>query len=101
MNRKMKLVLLVLMEIVSLVVGKKILGLFPHPGISHFNVFKPVLLALAERGHELEVASYFPMDAPVKNYKDLTLRGQDILTGTTDLKVIMFGTSQSKACLWF
>jgi len=85
----MKLVSLVLMAIVGLVGSKKILGLFPHPGISHFNVFKPVLLALAERGHDLEVASYFPDNVPAKNYKDLTFRGQDILTGTTDLKVTL------------
>ncbi|XP_018351227.1 PREDICTED: UDP-glucuronosyltransferase 2A3-like isoform X2 [Trachymyrmex septentrionalis] len=38
----------------------KILGVFGHPGKSHFDVFKPLLEELARRGHELTVISYFP-----------------------------------------
>lgn len=52
----------------------KILGVFPHPGRSHFLVFKPLMEALAARGHEVTVLSYFPTDGSRRNYKDLVLK---------------------------
>ncbi|XP_011700255.1 PREDICTED: UDP-glucuronosyltransferase 2B17-like [Wasmannia auropunctata] len=57
----------------------KILGVFGHPGKSHFDVFKPLLEELARRGHEITVVSYFPRSDSVKakeplpNYKDVNL----------------------------
>ncbi|XP_014607459.1 PREDICTED: UDP-glucuronosyltransferase 2A3-like [Polistes canadensis] len=57
----------------------KILGLFPHPGKSHFFVIQPILEELARRGHELTVISYFPRTNSSKvkeslpNYKDISL----------------------------
>ena len=59
----------------------RILGLFHHPGKSHFDVFKPLLEELAHRGHDLTIVSYFPRnvnDSNVKylpNYKDIDLSG--------------------------
>ncbi|XP_077283771.1 UDP-glycosyltransferase UGT5-like isoform X2 [Arctopsyche grandis] len=53
----------------------KILGVFPHPGSSHFAVFRPLLVNLAKKGHEMTVISHFPLDTTVKNYKDISLRG--------------------------
>lgn len=56
----------------------KILGIFPHPGKSHFFVIRPILEELARRGHELTVISYFPRTnsskakEPLPNYKDIS-----------------------------
>lgn len=52
----------------------KILGLFPHPGKSHFDVFKPLLRELALKGHEVTVISYFPLEKPLTNYTDIALK---------------------------
>ncbi|XP_039956993.1 UDP-glucosyltransferase 2-like [Bactrocera tryoni] len=53
----------------------KILGLFPHPGISHFHFFHPVMRGLAEKGHDVTVLSHFPDKNPPPGYKDLSLTG--------------------------
>nr|XP_033326685.1 uncharacterized protein LOC117220621 [Megalopta genalis] len=61
----------------------KILGVFGHPGKSHFDVFKPLVEELARRGHELTVISYFPRSEkakaaePLANYKDISLVTKD------------------------
>lgn len=54
--------------------GYKILGLFPHPGKSHFDVFRPLLKELALKGHEVTVISHFPLEKPIKGYIDISLR---------------------------
>lgn len=65
----------------------KILGLFPHPGVSHFHFFHPIMRALADAGHDVTVVSHFPdKDAPV-NYKDLKLPSTNLLTNVVDLEV--------------
>ncbi|XP_076655534.1 UDP-glycosyltransferase UGT5-like isoform X1 [Halictus rubicundus] len=59
----------------------KILGVFGHPGRSHFVVFKPLLEELGRRGHDMTVISYFPRtekakaEEPMPNYKDISLAG--------------------------
>ena len=51
----------------------KVLGIFPHPALSHFRSFQPLLLELANRGHEVFVVSHFAeLNAP-KNYNDFAL----------------------------
>lgn len=67
--------------------GLRILGLFPHPGASHFHFFHPVMRGLAEAGHDVTVVSHFPDHNPPKNYKDLQLTGLDVLINAIDLKV--------------
>ncbi|XP_055385991.1 UDP-glycosyltransferase UGT5-like [Condylostylus longicornis] len=57
----------------SLNYGYNILALFPHPGISHFYFFQPLLKELARKGHNLTVVSNFPEKNPIKNYIDITL----------------------------
>lgn len=52
-----------------------ILGLFPHPGFSHFKVFSPILLTLAERGHNVTTVTYIKNIKPHKNYHELLLEG--------------------------
>lgn len=69
----------------------KILGVFSHPGKSHFDVFKPLLEELAVRGHDLTVISYFPRSnaSSLPNYKDIDLTGPSgIFVEVVDLKNI-------------
>lgn len=65
----------------------KILGLFPHPGISHFHFFHPIMRGLAEKGHDVTVISHFPDTNAIQNYKDVTLPKTNTLTNTVDLTV--------------
>ncbi|XP_017070082.2 LOW QUALITY PROTEIN: UDP-glucosyltransferase 2 [Drosophila eugracilis] len=64
----------------------QILGLFQHPGKSHFDFFRPMLLALAERGHNISMYSYFPLEKPKANYTDYVFKGMPLLTDIVDLK---------------
>ncbi|XP_043950356.1 UDP-glycosyltransferase UGT5 [Drosophila biarmipes] len=64
----------------------QILGLFQHPGKSHFDFFRPMFLALAERGHNISMYSYFPLERPVANYTDFVFQGMPLLTDIVDLK---------------
>lgn len=70
----------------------KILGLFPHPGLSHFHFFHPIMRGLANAGHDVTVLSHFPDKNPPPNYKDLVLKSNDDLTNpltnAIDLEVI-------------
>lgn len=70
----MLLKLLTLFAVLIACDAYKILGLFPHPGKSHFDVFKPLFKELAARGHEVTVISHFPLERPVQNYTDISLR---------------------------
>lgn len=70
----------------------RILGLFAHPGLSHFKVFQPIMRGLAEVGHHVTVVSYFPNTAdPHPNYVDYAFQGQDILTNAFSLEVSFGG----------
>ncbi|XP_058056931.1 UDP-glucosyltransferase 2-like [Anopheles bellator] len=64
----------------------RVLGLFPHPGLSHFKVFHPIMRGLAEAGHHVTVVSYFPDNEPLPNYQDFRFEGQDILTNAFSLQ---------------
>ncbi|XP_038214689.1 UDP-glucosyltransferase 2-like isoform X1 [Zerene cesonia] len=59
----------------SYVHGARILGLFPHTGKSHHMVFEPLLKKLAERGHQMTVASFFPLKNPPANYTEISFEG--------------------------
>lgn len=65
--------------VLSGVTAYRILGVFPHPGMSHFAVFAPLMDKLAEKGHEVTVISHFPKDKPAKGYRDVSLRGTEKL----------------------
>jgi len=47
-----------------------------------------MFLALAERGHNISMYSYFPLEKPVANYTDFVFQGMPLLTDIVDLKVI-------------
>lgn len=68
-------VLFSLLSIIVSVSGYKILGIFPHTGKSHFDVFEPLMKALAGKGHEVTVISHFPQQEPLRNYRDVSLKG--------------------------
>ena len=68
----------------------KILGLFPHPGISHFNFFQPIMKGLASDGHDVTVISHFPEKTPTKNYNDMPLDEVSTLSDAVDLNVSYF-----------
>lgn len=52
-------------------VASRILFLFPTPSKSHTIVLKGLSTTLAERGHDVTVVSPFPLEAPMKNYRDI------------------------------
>lgn len=51
----------------------RILGIFPSVGKSHFDVFTPLFIELADRGHNVTVISHFPLKHPIQNYRDVSL----------------------------
>lgn len=53
--------------------ASRILFLFPSPSKSHLIVVKGLSTTLAERGHDVTVVSPFPLDKPMKNYRDIKL----------------------------
>ncbi|XP_076174508.1 UDP-glycosyltransferase UGT5 [Ptiloglossa arizonensis] len=74
----------------------KIAAVFGHLGRSHFYVFKPLLLELAKRGHDLTVISHFPRSEkeiaalPLSNYKDISLVDEkfNVYVNVIDLNTI-------------
>ncbi|XP_052756090.1 UDP-glucosyltransferase 2-like isoform X1 [Galleria mellonella] len=53
----------------------RILALFPHTGKSHHMVFEPLLKTLIERGHNVTVASIFPVNVPPEKITEISLKG--------------------------
>jgi len=49
----------------------RILCLFPSPSRSHVIIATALLQELAEKGHEVTMLSPFPLDTPIKNYRDI------------------------------
>lgn len=67
----------IILNLITLINCYNILGLFPHPGKSHFDAFEPLLKKLANKGHNVTVISYFPQKVPIVRYKDINLRGTE------------------------
>lgn len=66
----------------------KILGIFPHPGMSHFHFFHPIMRGLADAGHDVTVVSHFPDKNSPENYVDMQLTKTELLTNSVNLEVI-------------
>ncbi|XP_017052945.1 UDP-glycosyltransferase UGT5 [Drosophila ficusphila] len=65
-----------LLALLSLVVSTgslRILGIFPHPAMSHFKFFHPIMRGLAKAGHNVDVISPFEDKDPPQGYKDYLL----------------------------
>lgn len=90
-SEKMNIQLIVNILVMTVVISKssslRILGLFPHPAVSHFHFYHPIMLGLAEAGHNVTVVSQIPVDRVPSNYKTLVIGGQDLLTNSIDLTV--------------
>lgn len=92
----MKFLIIFLANLLIVINGYRILGVFPHFGISHFYVFHPIMRGLAEAGHNVSVVSYFPDKNPHPNYKDFILKKDDyILTESFDVKVTKLALNNS------
>ncbi|XP_017754841.1 PREDICTED: UDP-glucuronosyltransferase 1-9-like [Eufriesea mexicana] len=55
--------------------GLRILGLFPLNGKSHWVMAERLMVSLAERGHEVDVVTHFPLKNPPLNYNQISLEG--------------------------
>ena len=55
--------------------GARILGIFPLHGKSHFIMCEQLMKILAEKGHQVDVISHFPLNKPFPNYNDLNIKG--------------------------
>lgn len=60
----------------------RFLGIFPHPAVSHFRAFEPLLTELGLRGHDVFVVSHFPNKSAPANYHDFPLDQNEIMTST-------------------
>lgn len=56
--------------------GYRILGVFPHHGLSHYMMFEPLMLELARRGHEVVVISKYPHKEKVPNYQHIDVNNE-------------------------
>lgn len=62
-----------LVNILECISGYRILGIFPHEGKSHHNMFDPILIELAKRGHQVTVITNFPLTNPPVNYTEIDI----------------------------
>lgn len=67
-----------LLLLVPYVHSARILAAILYPAKSHFVMYRTLLTALAEKGHEVTVISHFPLNSPVENYEDLSVQGTDL-----------------------
>lgn len=81
------LMLMLALSTVDIANSLKILGIFPHPGLSHFHFFHPILRGLADVGHDVTVVSHFPDKSSPDNYVDLPLTTTPLLTNSVNLEV--------------
>ncbi|KAJ6648180.1 UDP-glycosyltransferase UGT5 [Pseudolycoriella hygida] len=84
---KLAEVILVTAMLFSKSTSIRVLGLFPHPGISHFNFFHPIMLGLAEVGHDVTVVSHFPDSHAPSNYKDIKIEDEELMVNSVDLEL--------------
>lgn len=76
-----------MLMLANVVNSLKILGIFPHPGLSHFHFFHPIMRGLANAGHDVTVVSHFPDKNAPKNYLDMPLTATELLTNSVNLEV--------------
>lgn len=74
--------------------GAKILGIFPMPAPSHFFIGYRIMKELADRGHQVSVINPYPREVPLKNYKDISVEGIEIVfAGENCFNLIKFSWS--------
>ncbi|KAG8295222.1 UDP-glucuronosyltransferase 1-1 [Homalodisca vitripennis] len=65
---RLSLLHIMLLDVISLVMGAKILAILPYSGKSHFIFVSSVLQALSQRGHHIIEYSPHPPSKPTPNY---------------------------------
>lgn len=75
LNRWLLLVLVLCISGKSEVEGLRVLGVFPVHAKSHFVMSESLMRGLAQRGHQVDVYSHFPLKKPPPNYTDYSLQG--------------------------
>ncbi|XP_012282466.1 UDP-glucuronosyltransferase 2C1 [Orussus abietinus] len=70
-GKKMLISLLLVFGVFASGETYRILGLFAFNGKSHFVMFERLMKALASRGHQVDVASTYPLKKPYPNYTDI------------------------------
>ncbi|XP_050668702.1 UDP-glycosyltransferase UGT5-like isoform X2 [Leptidea sinapis] len=69
-----KLNLLLLFYFLQAVYSARILGLFTNSILSHQLSYDPLMIALAKRGHNVTVATFFPLQNKLTNYHEVNLQ---------------------------
>ncbi|XP_011867942.1 PREDICTED: UDP-glucuronosyltransferase 3A1-like [Vollenhovia emeryi] len=68
-------VFLVILACDQIANGLRILGVFPFHGKSHFIMQEALMKDLARRGHQVDVVTHFPLEKPIPNYTDISIKG--------------------------
>lgn len=69
--------------------GARILGIFPLPGKSHAILGEQIMKVLANKGHQVDVITHFPMKKPYPNYKDFSLQGSaEVITNNLNYTMV-------------
>ena len=68
---------LIFINLPASIYSSNILGLFPHPGFSHFKVFYPILDELAAKGHDITVVTYIKAKHARHNYHEIIIKDKD------------------------
>lgn len=55
--------------------GLRILAIYPVNARGHYIIGERLARGLAEKGHQVDVYSHFPLKKPVPNYNDFSLAG--------------------------
>lgn len=82
--------ILYLLTLFSVIGSHNVLVLFPHPGKSHFSIYMPLFKALASKGHNLTVVSYFPREKTIPNYRDVFLGDSCLEKSSEFLSIELF-----------
>lgn len=68
-----------------------ILAIFPHMGLSHWAFFRPFVLELVNRGHNVTLLSYFGIEElkERQNYDEFLFERDEVLTNTFAIEVVI------------
>jgi len=91
---KVLLVLLTILTFDQVANSYRILGIFPLQGKSHWIMQEILMKELARRGHQVDVVTHFPLEKPIPNYKDISLKGSlpQVMNNVTAADIKSFST---------
>lgn len=85
---KMLVLTVLMLQVLAVIDGHRILGIFTHIGGSHFHTFYPIMNGLASKGHDVTVLSYFKSKNASIHYKELIFEGLPIINSSISLDVV-------------